>query len=168
MIIEIKTEKSVETNSVGLIDTLSYNPGLSKFLYQWFRFHPFDLPSVICTDRPLVISLPIPTLLTYTHTPFTFHAPSLFCIIPHHITAATAGELATLFHHNRGGPQQPNWHFLPESHIADAGFGPFAERRTFFTRIQQYKQKNKTTKTWFRSLKMFTFKTKLVGLACVR
>lgn len=62
MIIEIKTEKSVETNSVGLIDTLSYNPGLSKFLYQWFYFHPLDLPSIISTDRPLVISLPILTL----------------------------------------------------------------------------------------------------------
>lgn len=64
MIIEIKTEKSVETNSVGLIDTLSYNPGLSKFLYQWFRFHTLDLPSsIISTDRPLFTSLPILTLL---------------------------------------------------------------------------------------------------------
>lgn len=46
MIIEIKTEKSVETNYVGLIDTLSYNPSFSKVLVS--ITHLFGLSSVIC------------------------------------------------------------------------------------------------------------------------
>lgn len=79
MIIEIKTEKSVETNSVGLIDTLSYNPGLSKFLFT----NGFVFTRLICL---LLSSPPIVHWLfrcpfrhcvdMHTHTLFTFDAPS--------------------------------------------------------------------------------------------
>lgn len=119
-------------------------------LYQWFHFHPLDLPSsVISTDRPLVISLPILTLFWHVHTHTrTIHFRCAILVL-HHTTAAAAGELATLFHLNRGGPQQQQkLTFLTGSRILRTLFlDRSLNIAQFFTTIQQYKQKNKTTKS---------------------
>lgn len=50
MIIEIKTEKSVETNYVGLIDTLSYNPSFSKVLVSITHLFGFSILTQLSND----------------------------------------------------------------------------------------------------------------------